>query len=192
MSATSTNNIPTCANCGKSGEGDDAIQLKSCAACKLVKYCSRECQIAHRPQHKKECKKIVAEHISSLLESMNLYCNSNIEESPTILSEDIFKQPPPNEDCPICFLQLPTLETGCKYMVCCGKVICSGCTFANSKLTDDEKCSFCRTPAPRTDEIMLEMIMHRISVGDAEAIFNLGCWYDKGLYRLPKGIRALA
>ena len=53
----STNN--TCANCGKGEEcsGD----LKSCTACKLVKYCNRECQIAHRPQHKKECKKQAAE-----------------------------------------------------------------------------------------------------------------------------------
>ena len=33
--------VSVCANCGK--EGDN---LKSCAACKLVKYCSRDCQQA--------------------------------------------------------------------------------------------------------------------------------------------------
>ena len=26
--------------------------------------------------------------------------------------EELFKQPPPEEDCPICFLRIPTLKTG--------------------------------------------------------------------------------
>ena len=57
MSNTSSqnNSSTTCAHCGKGEEAGD--KLKSCAACKVVKYCSRECQIAHRPQHKKACKK---------------------------------------------------------------------------------------------------------------------------------------
>ena len=38
-----------------------------------VKYCNRECQIAHRPQHKKECKQRAAE----------------------LHEEALFKQPPP-------------------------------------------------------------------------------------------------
>ena len=60
--------------------GEEAgIDLKSCAACKLVKYCSRECQIAHRPQHKKECKMRAKE----------------------LHDEKLFKQPPPEEDCSI-------------------------------------------------------------------------------------------
>ena len=32
-----------CANCGKAEE-DGSIQLKSCVACKTVKYCNVECQ----------------------------------------------------------------------------------------------------------------------------------------------------
>ena len=38
--------LSVCANCGK-----EDSNLKACTACKLVKYCNRECQIAHRPQH---------------------------------------------------------------------------------------------------------------------------------------------
>ena len=84
MSTATDDNIMTmCANCGKGEEGSDC--LKACAACMMVKYCNRNCQIAHRPQHKKACKKRAAE----------------------LHEEALFKEPPPPEDCPICFLPLP-------------------------------------------------------------------------------------
>jgi len=63
--------VSVCANCGKGEE--ESGKLKSCTACKLVKYCSRECQIAHRPQHKRECRRRAAE----------------------LHDEKLFKQPPP-------------------------------------------------------------------------------------------------
>ena len=44
-----------CANCGK--HGSDAVKLKHCTACRLVRYCGVDCQKAHRKQHKKACKK---------------------------------------------------------------------------------------------------------------------------------------
>ena len=65
------NDISICANCGKSEE--ESHKLKHCNACKLVKYCNRECQVAHRPQHKKVCRKRAAE----------------------LHDEKLFKQPPP-------------------------------------------------------------------------------------------------
>jgi hypothetical protein len=33
-----------CANCGKAEQLE--VKLKTCLACKLVKYCGRDCQIA--------------------------------------------------------------------------------------------------------------------------------------------------
>ena len=56
-SSNTDTDIYTCASCGK--EGGDS--LKACTACKMVKYCNRECQVAHRPLHKKACKKRAAE-----------------------------------------------------------------------------------------------------------------------------------
>ena len=58
MSTATDNNMTTCANCGKGEESTG--DLKACTACKMVKYCNRDCQIAHRPQHKTECKKRAA------------------------------------------------------------------------------------------------------------------------------------
>ena len=157
------NTMLCCANCGK-GE-DESFHLKECTACKLVKYCNRDCQIAHRPQHKKACKKRAAE----------------------LHDEELFKQPPPAEDCPICMLLLPSLDAGSKYNSCCGKIICSGCIHA-MLLRDGGVglCPFCRTPAPKSDEEAVDQYTKRVEVDDAEGIRNLGCCYSSGSHGLPQ------
>ena len=158
MHITCTEVVDICANCGK--EGSDG--LKACTACKLVKYCNRDCQIAHRSMHKKACRKRAAE----------------------IRDEELFKQPPPKEDCSICLLCLPTLESGTAYYACCGKMICSGCGFAPvydnlGNEISEEKCPFCRTPTPDSEESN-ERLQKRVKVDDAHAIFTLGCYYRYG------------
>ena len=160
-----TENITTCANCGKGEE--TGINLKACTGCKLVKYCNRECQIAHRPQHKKACKKRAKE----------------------LYDEKLFKQPPPEDDCPICFLRLPYLESGSTYMPCCGKELCTGCVHAfQSRIAKrkDDKCPFCRAPTPKSDEEIIKRLEKRMELNDAEAIYNIGCHYCNGHYGLPR------
>jgi len=164
---TYMNIVSSCANCGKGEE--EGRNLKSCAACKLVKYCSRDCQIAHRPQHKKECKKRAAE----------------------LHDEKLFEQPPSNEDCPICFIQLPCLLSGSTYMSCCGKVICSGCVHApvydnQGNKVDNHKCPFCRTPTPDTQDEIIEMDRKRFEAGDVIAIYNQGMRHFKRQYGFPQ------
>ena len=94
-----------CANCGKVEEIGG--NLKACTACHMVKYCNRECQIAHRPQHKKECKKRAAE----------------------LYDEKLFKEVE-HEECPICFVPMPVNADNITFHICCGKNICKGCIFA--------------------------------------------------------------
>ena len=102
-----------CANCGKE-EGS----LKSCATCKLVKYCNRKCQTVHRTQHKNECRRRAAD----------------------LHDEKLFKDPPPLDDCPICFVQLPISRN--TYKSCCGKVICKGCIHAVYNRDEEALCPF--------------------------------------------------
>ena len=51
--------MDVCASCGN-GKGDN-VKLKTCTACKLVRYCSVQCQKNHRPQHKTACNRRAAQ-----------------------------------------------------------------------------------------------------------------------------------
>ena len=152
-----------CACCGKEGR-----DLNICNKCKDAKYCNAACKKKHRSRHKKKCERRVAE----------------------LHDIELFKKPPPPEDCPICMIPLPTLNTGYKYYSCCGNTVCSGCVYA--PIYDNrgeeigkgwEKCPFCRTPTT-TSEDYCERVKKRIDAGDAEAIFSLGCCYSKGEHGL--------
>lgn len=140
-----------CANCGKEGDS-----LKSCAACKLVKYCNRDCQIAHRKLHKKECRKRAAE----------------------LHDIELFKQPPPPDNCPICFLQLPSLNTGTIFNSCCEKVLCSGCAHApvydsQGNEVAEQNCVFCRTPVAASDEEEHKRLKKRVEANDPIGLYNV-------------------
>jgi len=158
--------IPVCANCGK--EGDDVNNI--CNKCKQVKYCNAACKKKHRHKHKKECEE---------------YNRLAAERAAKLHDIELFKQPPSQYgDCPICFLRIPTLNTGSQYMTCCGKVICSGCCYAplyddQGNEVDNTKCPFCRTPWPDTEEAV-ERLKNRMEANDPIAIYTLGCNYRDG------------
>ena len=143
MSAPASDNVSMCANCGKDEE-DGSIQLKSCVACKIVKYCNVECQRSHRPQHKKECKKAAM-----------------------LLHETALFQMPPKTECPICFITMTGSPLEMKYQNCCGKVICIGCIHAAYKLKGADICPFCRTVGHSYDdhEEMIKRITKRVNGG---------------------------
>ena len=156
--------INTCANCGKGEEGSG--DLKACTACKLVQYCNRECQIAHRPQHKKACKKRAAE----------------------LHDDALFKEPPPPEECPICMLPPPLYEnhTGTTFRSCCGKHICDGCEFAMDESGAKNLCPFCRTSYVKSDEEEIKRTKKLVEKGNADAYYTLAGNYANGTIGLPQ------
>jgi len=170
--STADDILSICANCGK--EGNDINNI--CNKCKMAKYCNAACKKKHRKKHKKQCEehvRIAAERAAELHEI------------------ELFKQPPPKEDCPICFLRIPTLDGGFLHMACCGKVICSGCIHApvfdnQGNKVDEEKCPFCRTPRPTSIEEMIKRYKKRVDVDDPIAIHNIGCHYNDGEYGFPR------
>ena len=117
-----------CANCGKEGDGDN---MNSCNKCDLVKYCNAACKKKHRHKHKKKCEKRVAE----------------------LYDEKLFREPPPPEECPICFLPLPLAADQVTFHSCCGKSICNGCIRVMVEREGANiLCAFCRTPCAESEE----------------------------------------
>ena len=149
-----------CANCGKEGANN------TCNKCKQVKYCNAACKKKHRHKHKNDCEehlRLAAEHAAKL---------HDIE---------LFKQPPPKEDCPICFICLPTSNRGVRYKMCCGKTICCGCIYTVQKADGFVGlCPFCRTATPTSNEEVLARLKKRMDNGDAEALHICGCYYEEG------------
>jgi len=153
--------IDKCANCGKGEENSN--NLKTCTACRLVKYCSRECQIAHRPQHKKACKKRAAE----------------------LYDEALFKEVEP-EECPICFISLPLHSHLVSFRTCCGKKICNGCSYEIFMSVGEDICAFCRTPPASTAEIKLKRLKNLMDKGNDYAYNVVAFSFAEGINSLPQ------
>jgi len=155
--------MSTCANCGKEGNSDD---MNTCNKCKLVKYCNAACKKKHRTKHKKKCERRVAE----------------------LHDEKLFKEHPPREECPICFLPLPRKSELILFKSCCGKHICCGCIYAiaisevSEQLEEElvDLCPFCRTQAPNSVEERISRIRKLMEAGNAYAIYELAGYYDDG------------
>ena len=155
-----------CANCGQ--DGGDGVKLKNCTACLLVKYCSVDCQEAHRKIHKKACKKRAAD-----LKDERLYSQG--------------RERLEAEFCPICTLPVP-MPTCHHSMVhtCCMKMVCNGCLLAAVKMGIHDKCPFCRTHWPKDDAELLKRAKARVDKKDPAAIKFLGDKYWQGLLGLEK------
>ena len=150
-----------CAGCGAKEDIDTPIKLKTCTACKSVRYCSVNCQKKHRPKHKKACKRRAAE----------------------LRDEILFKQPESSSkgDCPICCIPLQ-LDYSKSFMnSCCCKFICSGCHYANLMREHEQKlqhkCAFCRSPTLTSEEGNKINCMKRVEANDPVAMWQMGNWY---------------
>jgi TPR repeat protein len=159
-----------------------------------VKYCNAECQKKHWPTHKKVCKRRAAE----------------------LRDEALFKDPPPKEDCPICFLQMPTKLICCVslppatilsvpiydfamaheelaneamdgYNPCCGKSICRGCMYSFAQSGNEMKCPFCNADrGNKTDEEMADEVRKRVEANDPNSMCLLANSYERGLHGIQQ------
>jgi TPR repeat protein len=96
--------------------------------------------------------------------------------------EELFKQPPKPDDCPMTFLMLPEFEVSGIFMACCGKMICAGCRHAHQLQTNGgcPTCPFCRADIPEDAEETMSMLRKRADANDAMATFQLGWKYLNG------------
>jgi len=177
----------TASCCAECGVDEGVASLKVCKSCMFARYCNAECQRKHWPTHKKSCKQRAAE----------------------IRDEALFKDPPAKEECPICFLPMPTNLISCislpdattssvpiydyakanmelaskdmeAYYPCCGKNICRGCVHSFAQSGNNEKCPFCNSDRNKTDGELVADLMKRVEANDAASIYMLASCYYKG------------
>ena len=166
------NDITTCAACGKEGEEDS---MNICNKCKVAKYCNAACKKKHRHKHKANCNEIV-------------------KRAAELHDEELFKQPPPPEDCPICMIPLPLAPEESSFKSCCGMTICNGCSYAmmkeamrkGKKKNEWGKCAFCRTLIPSSEEEAVEQTKKQMENGNANAFYNFATYHDDGSHGLPQ------
>ncbi|KAL7549048.1 hypothetical protein ACHAWF_012315 [Thalassiosira exigua] len=112
-----------------------------------------------------------------------------LKDRPEPTDEELFKPPPPREDCPIC-MQPPPMEmeiSSDKYQYCCGKIMCMACFKGVLDADDEGLCPFCRAPEPISEEKQVELLMIRSKeYDDANAMLYLGTRYKEGSFGLPK------
>ena len=147
--------VSTCAACGKEGNSDN---MNICNKCKMVKYCNAACKKKHRTKHKKACERRAAE----------------------LHDEQLFKEPPPREECPICMLLLPINSSQTLFKTCCGKTICDGCVYVMMISEGKDLCPYCRTPKATSDKEHVERVKKLMDKGNAAAYSTFGGWYDDG------------
>ena len=165
MSSSADNTIiTTCANCGKAES--DAVNFKPCTSCKMVKYCSRVCQVTHHPKHITPCKQRAAE----------------------LFDEELFKDSPEGKECPVCMLPLPFNDSQAKFYSCCAKILCMGCVHAQLKedirngrrREDCGLCPFCRAPAGLVEEDELDRLKKGVERNDVRSMEHLALDYMDG------------
>jgi len=108
-------------------------------------------------------------------------CEQKVEQANANEDDDkLFQDPPPKEDCEICFLPMLYSASGDTrlYQPCCGKVLCKGCmeTSAEEMRQGNMKrwCPYCRIPMPSTGEECMKRLKKRMKLNDAEAIYQMG------------------
>ena len=149
---TDTNTLTICAACGKDGDGES---MNACNKCDLVQYCNAACKKKHKSKHKKSCKKRAAE----------------------LYDEELFKEPPSREECPICMLPFPIGSWVVTFYSCCGKRICDGCVHTIEESGEKDLCPFCRTPPANSDRDEVERTEKLMEKGNAYAFYHLGGFY---------------
>ena len=159
--------------------------MKLCAACSQELPKEKFSKKQWQAKQQRRCKDCIADNRELTSAEAPNYSTSSAADSEIIWTdEDLFKEPPPRDECPICFLPRPLDNAESQYQSCCGKRICIGCIYAHKKADNRCLCPFCRTPPTTSDREEIERLKERAGADDSNAIRLLGCYYRDGEYGL--------
>ena len=118
--------IEKCAACLATPQAGRPLQ--ECGGCRSIKYCSRECQLAHRKEHRVDCNILKYEKLA-----YKRWClDQNVEDGLYDLREST------REECPICMIGIPEpaseVGIGLETTHCCFQTICASCKYAHAQV----------------------------------------------------------
>ena len=129
------------------------------------------------------------------------YCSRDYKmsckkRSAELFDEELFKDAPEREECPICMLPLPFDDDQRAFNECCGKLLCQGCIYAKFKEDtmngkrgkDIGTCAFCRRPNAETEKEYIDRLKMGVERNDANSIFSLAMLYMKVEQGCPKDL----
>mmetsp|Transcript_7420 Transcript_7420/g.15201 ORF Transcript_7420/g.15201 Transcript_7420/m.15201 type:complete len:342 (+) Transcript_7420:105-1130(+) len=93
------------------------------------------------------------------------------------------------EECPICMDVVMNigLNKNAAYLECCGKSICEKCFVQTQFTKQKDVCPLCRADiSDGSETAAIKRIRARAERGDANAMYNLGGYYDTGRPSIPK------
>ena len=156
----------------------------------VARFSRKDLKVVHSDFSRLLCPTDKGDDDASDSESDVQVADNNVKtlfNQPPSTDDELFKQPPPKKDCPICCLRMPILATGRKYKSCCGKVICSGCFHAAAIIGGfKEACPLCSTPIPPSKEDIVNRTKTLVELNNATAICNIGDYYSKGTNGYPQ------
>ena len=200
-----------CTICGKK-------DARPCKGCGTTAYCSTDCQrIDWRDRgHRKVCKKIQAAEAARAeaptpppspprdvfygpaprSHADEVRARIAAEHEAARARREANPAPVPQSErygsrCPICFgdWDVNDMSLLCHIRPCCCRLVCSTCS---DKISDDEPCPLCRTPAPRSDAEELARIRRHVENEVPEAISLLANCYERGRLGLVKNEKKAA
>lgn len=101
--------------------------------------------------------------------------------------DELFKQPPPNADCPLCSIPLPLFSENAlarRYQSCCGQIICGGCMWPVEYPLYGSgapvPCPSCNTLNSEDEKEIVKGLMKRADEKDVYAMTLLGTRFAEG------------
>lgn len=112
-----------------------------------------------------------------------LWSTSNINDDKSVeVGNDMKDWGIEEGECPICMDTMMNTTTNASYMECCGGAICEKCFVKTQFTIQKNSCPLCRSDTSDTSNAAsVKKVRARANRGDANAMYNLGGYYDSGL-----------
>ena len=154
--------------------------------CHSVRYCNKDCQKKHRTQHKKECRRLLAEKKMKKTKQITAKPPQEEEQEQGERKEHNATETTTNDqeeerdECPICLEMIPKIDAYFTRFVCCGNGLHDHCAEDLKSTKIGDNCPLCRAKAPTTKKETIKQLRPWVKKKIAWAQALIAGKYDRG------------